>query len=258
MGSATIDLNADLGENSPERIVGDDEAMLRIVTSANVSCGFHAGTTDGIRTTLAAAMRQGVAIGAHPSYRDYADFGRTPVDIDAASLQQLVEQQLGSLMALAASVGGSVSYVKPHGALYNTIAHDTRQAQAVVSAIAAIDPTLVLLGLAGGVSLGVAERAGLATAAEAFADRAYAPDGMLVPRTETGAVLHDPELVAGRMVRLAASGRIEAIDGSVISIRADSICVHGDSAGAVDMARSTRDALSSAGIDLRPFVRSNA
>ncbi|SFS18462.1 UPF0271 protein [Agrococcus baldri] len=250
-----IDLNSDLGENVPDRVVGDDEAMLRIVTSANVSAGFHAGSPEGIAATLRAAVERGVAIGAHPGYRDYENFGRVDVEIDPVTLQAHVEYQLGALQALAASAGGRAAYVKPHGALYNTIARDEAKAKVVVAAIRAVDPSLVLLGLAGGVVLDVAERAGLATAAEAFADRAYTPEGLLVSRTLEGAVLHDPELVSARMVRLAQEGVIEAIDGSDVAVRAESICVHGDSAGAIAMAEATRAALEAAGVTIAPFVR---
>ena len=250
----SIDLNSDLGENVADRIVSDDASMLRLVTSANVSCGFHAGSPEGIRETLAAAVQGGVVIGAHPGYRDYGNFGRTKVDIDSASLQAHVEYQLGALVGLAAAVGGRVSYVKPHGALYNTIARDERQSKAVVAAIRAIDPSLVLLGLSGGVVLDVAARAGLAVAAEAFADRAYQPDGQLVSRTEEGAVLHDPDAVAERMVRLASEGVIRAIDGTDVPVVAQSICVHGDSPGSVAMAAATKRMLQDAGITIAPFA----
>lgn len=250
----TIDLNSDLGENVPDRIVSDDTSMLSIVTSANVSCGFHAGSPEGIRETLAAAVQGGVVIGAHPGYRDYENFGRVNVEIDSPTLQAHVEYQLGALMALAASVGGKVSYVKPHGALYNTIARDERQSADVVAAIKAIDPSLVLLGLAGGVVLDVASKAGLAVAAEAFADRAYQPDGQLVSRTHDGAVLHDPAAVAERMVRLASDGVIRAIDGSDVRVEAQSICVHGDSPGSIDMAAETKRMLQAAGITIAPFA----
>lgn len=251
---ASIDLNSDLGENTADRVVGDDAAMLEIVTSANVSCGFHAGSPEGIRDTLAAAVRNGVVIGAHPSYRDYENFGRIDVEVDSATLQAHVEYQLGALEGLARSVGGTVGYVKPHGALYNTIARDARRAADVVAAVKAIDPRLVLLGLAGGVVLDVAERAGLQVAAEAFADRAYLPDGRLVPRTQEGAVLHDPAAVAERMVRLASDGVIRAIDGTDIRVHAQSICVHGDSPGSVAMAAQTKRMLQDAGITISPFA----
>lgn len=251
-----IDLNSDLGENVPDRIVSDDASMLAIVTSANVSCGFHAGSPEGIRETAVAAVAHGVTIGAHPGYRDYRNFGRTAVQIDSATLQAHVEYQLGALDGLARGAGGAVAYVKPHGALYNTIARDERQAKDVVAAIRAIDPDLVLLGLAGGVVLDVAERAGLRVAAEAFADRAYQPDGQLVSRTQGGAVLHDPAAVAARMVRLAEEGVIRAVDGTDVRVEAQSICVHGDSPGSVAMAAETRRLLEQAGVAIAPFAGS--
>ncbi|GAA1536725.1 UPF0271 protein [Microbacterium ginsengiterrae] len=250
----TIDLNSDLGENVADRVVSDDAAMLEIVSSANVSSGFHAGSPEGIRQTLADAVRGGVVIGAHPGYRDYENFGRTKVDIDSATLQAHVEYQLGALMGLASAVGGKVAYVKPHGALYNTIARDERQSKAVVAAIKAIDPNLVLLGLAGGTVLEIAKDAGLTVAAEAFADRAYQPDGQLVSRAEEGAVLHDPAAVAERMVRLAGEGVIRAIDGTDVRVEAQSICVHGDSPGSVAMAAETKRMLQDAGITIAPFA----
>ncbi|MGO2747028.1 LamB/YcsF family protein [Microbacterium sp.] len=252
---ANIDLNSDLGENVPDRIVSDDVRMLDLVTSANISCGFHAGSPEGIRATLAAAVRAGVVIGAHPSYRDYENFGRLDVEIDSATLQAQVEYQLGALIGLASAAGGTVSYVKPHGALYNTIARDEQKASDVVAAVRAIDPGLVLLGLAGGVVLDIAEQAGLAVASEAFADRAYLPDGQLVSRAQDGAVLHDPVIVAQRMVRLASEGVIRAIDGTDVHIDAQSICVHGDSPDSVAMAAETKRALQDAGVTITPFVR---
>lgn len=250
----TIDLNSDLGENTPERPVSDDAAMLGVVSSANVSCGFHAGSPEGIRETLLAATRAGVTIGAHPGYRDHENFGRERLDLPAATLQAHVEYQLGAVWALTRSVGGSVAYVKPHGALYNTIAVDEATAAVVVAAVKAVDPSLVVLGLAGGVVLDVAERAGLATAAEAFADRAYTPQGQLVSRKEPGAVLHDADEVAARMVRLVSEGVVRAVDGSDVAVRAQSLCVHGDSPGAIGMAAATRAALVGAGVRIAPFV----
>nr|WP_240895626.1 5-oxoprolinase subunit PxpA [Kineococcus siccus] len=247
-------MNSDLGENTPDRPVSDDAAMLGIVSSANVSCGFHAGSPEGIRETLLAATRGGVTIGAHPGYRDHENFGRERLDLPAATLQAHVEYQLGAVWALTRSVGGSVAYVKPHGALYNTIAVDAATAAVVVAAVRAVDPSLVVLGLAGGVVLDVAERAGLATAAEAFADRAYTPQGQLVSRKEPGAVLHDADEVAARMVRLVSEGVVRAVDGSDVAVRAQSVCVHGDSPGAIGMAAATRAALVGAGVQIASFV----
>ncbi len=251
---ASIDLNSDLGENTPDRNVSDDESMLELVTSVNVSCGFHAGTPDGIRKTLAGAVERRVVIGAHPSYRDYDGFGRRDLDVEPATLQAEIEYQLGALTALASAVGGRVRYVKPHGALYNRIAADRARADAVAAAVCAVDPRLVLLGLAGSAALDAGAHAGLQVAAEAFADRAYLPDGRLVPRSDPAAVLHDPAAVAERMLRLTEHGVIRAIDGSDVRIDADSICVHGDSPSAVAMAREVRRALTDAGVAITPFT----
>jgi UPF0271 protein len=228
--------------------------MLAVISSANVSCGFHAGSPERIRETLAAAARRGVAVGAHPSYRDYEGFGRRALDPPSSTLQAEIEYQLGALGALAVATGTRLRYVKPHGGLYNTIARDERQAKAVVAGIKAVDSRLVLLGLAGGTALAVAERSGLAVAAEAFADRAYRPDGSLLPRSEPGAVLHDPAEVSERMLRFAERGLIRAVDGTDVAVRAQSVCVHGDTPGAVRMAAALRYALEDAGIAIRSFV----
>lgn len=250
----TIDLNSDLGENVPDRVVSDDTAMLGLVTSANVSCGFHAGNPEGIRSTAAAATKGGVVIGAHPGYDDYEGFGRRPLDVPAAALQAQVEYQIGALLGLTTAVGGSVAYVKPHGGLYNAIVHDEAQAKVVVDAVKAVDDSLVFLGLAGSVANRVAAEAGLTVAAEAFADRSYNPDGSLVSRTEPNAVLHDPEVVAARVLRLVQTGQVEAIDGSLVDVDAQSICFHGDSQGSIDMARAARELLESSGVTIASFA----
>lgn len=251
----SIDLNSDLGENTPDRQISDDPSMLRIVTSANVSGGFHAGNPIGIRQTLANAQQYGVTVGAHPGYNDYENFGRTAVEIDPATLQADIEYQLGALIGMASSVGVDVKYVKPHGALYNAIVHDADQAQVVVAAVKAIDPRMVFLGLAGGIGVEVAERAGLTVAREAFADRAYTSDGALMSRRQPGSVLHDATEVSERMLRLVTDGTLMAADGSEIHIGADSICVHGDSAGAIAMADAVRQRLTAEGVALTPFVK---
>ncbi|WP_205736739.1 LamB/YcsF family protein [Acidovorax cavernicola] len=249
-----IDLNSDLGESLGVWRMGDDAAMLDIVSSANVACGFHAGDPAGILRTLRQAKERGVAIGAHVAYRDLVGFGRRNMDVDSADLRADVIYQIGALKGLAAAAGTGVRYVKPHGALYNTIAHDERQARDVIAAIREIDAGLVLVALAGSPLLGWAEAAGLRVVAEAFADRAYTPQGTLVSRREPGAVLHDAADVAERMLRLANEGTVTAIDGSVVRIRADSVCVHGDSPGAVEMARRVRERLVQAGVTIRPFT----
>ena len=250
----TIDLNSDLGESFGQWCMGDDAAMLDIVTSANVACGFHAGDPAGILRTLRAAAAKGVTIGAHVAYPDLVGFGRRNMDIASFDLTADVIYQIGALQALATAAGTSVRYVTPHGALYNTIAHDTRQALAVIEAIRAVDARLVLVALAGSPLIELARHEGLTCIAEAFADRAYTPTGALVSRREPGAVLHDAEQVAQRMLRLVQTGEIEAIDGSVTRIEADSICVHGDSPGAIQMAREVRQLLEQSGVSLQPFA----
>jgi UPF0271 protein len=250
-----IDLNSDLGESLGNWKLGDDEAMLDIVTSANVACGFHAGDSLTLQRTCARAAERGVVVGAQVGYRDLAGFGRRFIDMEAAELTADVIYQIGALEAMCRVAGVRVEYVKPHGALYNAIVHHEEQAAAVVAAVVALDPSLPVMGLPGSAFLRIAQEAGLRTVAEAFADRAYTPEGHLVPRRQPGAVLHDPELVAARMVRLATEGRITAVDGTEIEVRADSICTHGDSPGAVEMARAVRTALTGVGIEIAAFVR---
>lgn len=250
----TIDINSDLGESFGAWRMGDDAAMLDVVTSANVACGFHAGDPAGILRTLKAAVAKKVTIGAHVAYPDKVGFGRRNMDVASDELTADVIYQIGALQGLAKAAGTSVRYVKPHGALYNTIAHDRRQALAVIEAIRAVDPTLILVALAGSSLIELARNEGLQCVAEAFADRAYTPQGTLVSRREPGAVLHDPQLVAQRMLRLVEDGTIEAIDGSLTRIQADSICVHGDSPAAVEMARELRRVLEQANMSLLPFA----
>ncbi|WP_276121657.1 LamB/YcsF family protein [Pararhizobium qamdonense] len=249
-----IDLNSDLGESYGAWRMGEDETMLGIVSSANVACGFHAGDPAGIWKTVKAAAGKGVSIGAHVSYPDRVGFGRRDLDVTSGELIADVIYQIGALKGMAASAGVAVGYVKPHGALYNRIAHDPIQGQAVIDAIKAIDPSLVLMGLANAPILKLAQASGLKTVAEAFADRAYTPDGQLVSRREQGAVLHDTQLIARRMLQLARQGTLEAIDGSTITIAAQSICVHGDSPGAVTIAQEIRRAFEADGISVRSFL----
>ncbi|AXA57331.1 LamB/YcsF family protein [Pseudomonas thivervalensis] len=250
----TIDINSDLGESFGAWHMGDDAAMLDVVTSANVACGFHAGDPAGILRTLKAAAAKNVTIGAHVAYPDKVGFGRRNMDVASDELTADVIYQIGALQGLAKAAGTCVRYVKPHGALYNTIAHDRRQALAVIEAIRTIDSNLILVALAGSSLIELARNEGLQCIAEAFADRAYTPQGTLVSRREPGAVLHDPKLVAQRMLRLVEDGTIEAIDGSLTRIQADSICVHGDSPAAVEMARELRRVLEQANMSLLPFA----
>lgn len=248
-----MDINSDLGESFGAWRMGDDAAMLDIVTSANVACGFHAGDPAGILDTLRAAAQRGVAVGAHVGYPDLAGFGRRAMDPSSRELVADVVYQIGALQGLAAAAGTRVRYVKPHGALYNTIAHDERQAGDVITAMLALDPGLALLALAGSPLIGWARARGLRVVAEAFADRAYHDDGTLVSRRQPGAVLHDADAIAARMLRLVQTGEVESITGRGVRVQADSICVHGDSPGAVDVARAIRARLAQAGVALRPF-----
>jgi 5-oxoprolinase (ATP-hydrolysing) subunit A len=249
-----VDLNADLGEGFGVWRLGDDDAMLAIVTSANIACGFHAGDPAGLLRVCRAAAHRGVAIGAQVGYRDLAGFGRRFIDATAEDLTADIIYQIGALQALAHVAGTTVSYVKPHGALYNTIVHHEVQAAAVAAAVHAVDPALPVLGLASSVFFGEADRIGLRTVPEAFADRAYRPDGQLVSRAEPGAVLHDPQQIADRLSAMLGTGTVTASDGSTIAVPAESVCVHGDSPGAVQIATAVRDRLSADGVTLRAFV----
>lgn len=249
-----IDLNSDLGESLGGWRMGDDAAMLDIVSSANVACGFHAGDPAGILETLKAACARGAIVGAHVSYPDLVGFGRRNMDVASADLVAGVIYQIGALQGLARVAGTEVRYVKPHGALYNTIAHDRRQATDVITAMRAIDPSLVLVALAGSPLIDWARDAGLTVVAEAFADRGYTPEGTLVSRRDPGAVLHDVDQIAARMLMLVREGVVEAVDGSPVRIAADSICVHGDSPGAVAIARHLRERFEQEGVRISSFA----
>jgi UPF0271 protein len=225
-----------------------------VVSSANVACGFHAGDPTTLLRTCRSAANAGVRIGAQVGYHDLAGFGRRFLDVAPADLTADVVYQIGALDGLARVAGSAVAYVKPHGALYNAIVHHREQAKAVAEAVAAYDPRLPVLGLPGSAFLEEAERVGLRTVAEAFADRAYTPQGTLVSRTEPGAVLGDPEVVAQRVSTMITDGTVEAVDGTTVEVRAESICLHGDSPGAVAMANAVRDLLRVNDIDISPFV----
>ncbi|MGZ4577904.1 MAG: LamB/YcsF family protein [Mycobacterium sp.] len=250
---AGIDLNADLGEGFGVWRAGDDDAMLQIVTSANVACGFHAGDPAGLLRVCRSAAERGVRIRAQVSYRDLAGFGRRFIDVAADDLAAEVVYQIGALQAIAHASGSAVSYVKPHGALYNTIVTNRDQAAAVAEAVRMVDPALRVLAMAGSALFEEASRRGLRTVAEAFADRAYRADGQLVSRREPGAVLRDPAAIADRVVSMVTSGRVTAIDGTQVTVSAESICVHGDSPGAVQIATAVRDRLTAAGVEIGAF-----
>ena len=245
---AGIDLNSDLGESYGAWRMGDDAAMLAIVSSANIACGFHAGDPAGILSVLKEAAKRGVSVGAHIGYRDLVGFGRRNLDPSSAELVGDTIYQIGALQGLAKAAGTLVRYVKPHGALYNTIANDTRQADDVIAAIKALDPSLALMALAGAPIVEQARAAGLTVVCEAFADRAYNADGSLVSRRMAGSVIHDPEAIAERMLRLVMEGRITAADGTDIELEAQSICVHGDTSAAVAKPPTIREKFATKGV----------
>ncbi|MBB5805341.1 UPF0271 protein [Saccharothrix ecbatanensis] len=248
-----IDLNSDLGEGFGIWRLGDDDALLDVVTSANVACGFHAGDPSTMRRVCRQAASTGVAVGAQVSYRDLAGFGRRFIDADPAELADEVLYQIGALDACAKAAGIKVEYVKPHGALYNATVHHDAQAKAVVDGVKAFGD-LPVLGLPGSRLLHHAERAGLRPVREAFADRAYTPEATLVPRTQPNAVLTSTDAVVAQVLRLARDGELVAADGTVLKTEVDSICLHGDTPGAVEHARKVREALERAGIPVARFV----
>jgi UPF0271 protein len=249
-----IDLNADLGEGFGSWRLGDDDALLKVVSSANVACGFHAGDPSLIRRVCTLACARGVAIGAQVGYRDLAGFGRRRIDYDLDELRDDIVYQIGALEAFCRVAGTRVRYVKPHGALYNTAAVDQGQASAVVNAVADYDAGLPILCQPGSILAAVAEGVGLTVVGEGFADRGYRADGTLVPRSSPDALVHEPAAVAGRAVRMAVEGIVVAVDGSLVPCAVSSICVHGDTPGAVNLAVRVRAALHSAGLTLTPFA----
>jgi 5-oxoprolinase (ATP-hydrolysing) subunit A len=251
---ASIDLNADLGESFGAWRLGDDETMLSIVSSANIACGFHAGDPLTIRRACAGAVANGVTIGAQVSYRDLAGFGRRQMEVPREELEAELLYQIAALDGVARAEGGAVGYVKPHGALYNRAAADEVQAAAVVAAIRSYNPELPLLTLPGSAAASVAAAAGLAVVAEAFADRRYRADGTLVPRDQPGAVLTDPAAVAAQAVALATGRGVESDSGAQVRVDPRSVCVHGDTKGAVTLARAVRAGLAEAGVLVAPFA----
>ncbi|MGK5680001.1 LamB/YcsF family protein [Actinoplanes sp. URMC 104] len=248
-----MDLNADLGEGFGRWSLGDDEALLSIVTSANVACGFHAGDPSTMHRICGAAVERSVAIGAQVGYRDLAGFGRRRIDYEPGELRDDILYQIGALEAFCRVAGGRVRYVKPHGALYNTAAVDEGQAGAVVAAVRAYDPGLPVLCQPGSVLARLAAGEGLRVVGEGFADRGYRADGTLMPRSLPGAVLHDPGAVVARAVRMAVDRVVETPDGEIVPSPVASICVHGDTPGAVELASQVRSGLAGAGLSVQHF-----
>jgi 5-oxoprolinase (ATP-hydrolysing) subunit A len=250
----SIDLNCDCGESFGPYVMGDDAAMLDIVTSANVACGFHGGDPEVMASTFRIAKEKGVAVGAHPGFPDLWGFGRRRLPFSAAEIERLVAYQIGAAQALAAYAGHRLTHVKPHGALSNIATEEQDVAQAVARATKAVDPRLVFLAIAGTKLEGAGKGEGLVVVGEIFADRAYGDDGRLIPRSQKGAVLHEPEKIARRVLDMVQEDAVIATSGKRIAAGIDSICVHGDTPNAVAIARAVRLGLIEAGIALRPFA----
>ncbi len=251
---AAVDLNADLGEGFGVWRMGDDAAMLDIVSSANVACGFHAGDPDIMARVFTQAKAKGVAIGAHVSFPDLAGFGRRPLPMTAAEIERAVAYQLGAALGMAAYVGARVTHVKAHGALANLAERDAGVADAIAQAVRAVDRALALLAIALSEQVRAAQRAGLAVAHEIFADRAYTEEGRLAPRAQPGAVIHDAGAAVTRALAMLDAGALITLGGKRLPTPIDSICVHGDTAGAVEMARALKAALAGAGWTIKPFA----
>ncbi|QDM17210.1 LamB/YcsF family protein [Tardiphaga sp. vice352] len=249
-----IDLNCDLGEGFGAWEMGNDAAMIELATSVNIACGFHAGDADTMRKTVQLAKARNVSIGAHPGYRDLHGFGRRPIaGLTANEIENLVAYQIGALQSVAALEGYKVTHVKAHGALSNVACEDDMTARAIASAIKAVDRNLVFVVLANSKLVDAGEAANLPMVHEVFADRAYNEDSTLVSRKKPGAVLHDPALIAERVVKMVQDGAVAAITGKVIKLRSDTVCIHGDTPGAVEIAQRIRAELKEAGIDVKPF-----
>jgi UPF0271 protein len=247
-----VDLNADLGEFSDTSSAGADPGLMRHITSANIACGFHAGGPSVMRATVALAREHGVAVGAHPGFPDPEGFGRRELQVSPRDVEDFVIYQVGGLAAIAAAQGVRLQHVKPHGALFNMAARDAALANAIARATATIDRSMILFGLPRSELVAAGGRAGLRTACEAFADRAYRPDGTLVPRQQPGAVIHDPGIVVQRVVRMVREQAVDAIDGTRVPLTIDTICVHGDTPGAADLAARIRAALTAARVEVLP------
>ena len=251
----TIDLNADLGEGFGKQRAAEDEALLDLVSSANIACGFHAGDATTMKDTVRAAKARGVSIGAHPSYPDVPGFGRRELGLSPTHISFHVEAQLRALAAVCTGAGARMSYVKPHGAMYNRAAKDPGAANAIAAAIRNVDPGLALLGLPGSAMEAAASGSGLAFVREAFIDRAYTPDGKLVPRGEPGAVIDDVVQAVERALRMARDQTVRAVSGETLRIDAQSLCVHGDNPAATALLRAVRAKLELAGFSIAPFAR---
>ena len=245
-----IDLNCDMGESFGPWKMGADDQVMPHITSANIACGAHAGDPLVMRKTVRLARAAGVAVGAHPGLADLQGFGRREMDVDPFELEASLIAQIGALSAIARVEGAVLQHVKPHGALYNMAARDRALSDAIVRAVASVDRTLILFGLPGSPMLEAGRAAGLRVAAEGFADRAYEPNGLLTPRSRSGAVIHDVDAVVARAVRMVTDGVVLTPDDEEVPLRVDTICVHGDTPGAAELARRIRDALGRRGVEV--------
>ncbi len=250
-----IDLNSDLGEAFGPWHMGQDALLMPLISSANIACGFHAGDPASIRATIRLARTHGVAIGAHPGLPDLVGFGRREMQVTPGEVEDMVLYQIGAVAAMAHSEGVPLQHVKAHGALYNMACRDEGLAEAIARAVLAFDPTLVLFGLPGSALLQAGLDAGLPVAAEAFADRAYEPDGSLAPRSRPGSVIHDVDAVVTRAIAMVTEQTVVATDGSTIEFEADTLCLHGDTPGAAALAAAIRLGLEDAGVTIAALTR---
>ena len=249
-----VDLNSDLGESFGAYTIGMDNDVIAHISSANIACGYHAGDPLVMDKTVAAAKEAGVAVGAHPGYPDLIGFGRRNIACSPKDAKAYVKYQLGALMAFAKAHGVAVQHCKPHGALYNQAAKDPALAQAIAEAIAEVDASIILLGLACSEMITAGEKAGLKVASEVFADRAYQADGTLVPRSKEGAVIHDKDEAIRRTIRMVKEGKVTAITGEEVDLKADSVCVHGDNPSAVEFVKNIRAAMQAEGVEIAPIA----
>ena len=247
-----VDINSDVGESFGAYSIGHDTGLMKSITSANIAAGFHAGDPSVLRATIRTAKAHGVAVGAHPGFPDLVGFGRRDLNVTAREAEDLVLYQVAAVAGVASAEGMRIQHVKPHGALFNMAVRNAELAAAIARAVAVFDPMLLLFGLPGSEILKAGRSEGLRVAAEVFADRAYEPDGSLASRRKPGSVIHDPEMVVERAVRMVKDHTVVAIDGSVVPLQADTICVHGDTPGSDDLAASIRAGLERAGITVKP------
>jgi UPF0271 protein len=248
-----VDLNCDMGESYGVYRIGNDAELIRYVSAVNIACGFHGGDPSTIRKTVRLALDHGVAVGAHPGLPDLAGFGRRPMEVSPEEVYDMVIYQIGALYGFVKSEGGQLHHVKPHGALYNMAATDRGLSEAIARAVYRVDPGLVLYGLSGSELIRAGQQTGLRTASETFADRSYRPDGTLTPRQEAGALIDDAERAADQVLRMVLEGKVVSCEGEAVNVQAETVCIHGDSPRAVELARRIRERCEAAGVIVQPF-----